>query len=111
MKCTLGSKKNTDGDQTKDGDMIQNSIDTEKKEINEKEDNSLSVEKKNNLSMSQNDNQESDIKSVSRDDCSLVEPKTNNTKESGDSTAIGDKSATDTTKGLISSMKDSISCR
>lgn len=111
MKCALGSKKNADGDQTKDEDMIQNSIDTETKEINEKEDKSLSAEKKNNSSMSQNDHQESDIKSISRDDCSSVEPKTNNTKESSDSTAIGDKSATDTTKGLISSMKDSVSCR
>ena len=83
----------------------------EKKEINEKEDKSLSVEKKNNSSTSQNDHQETDIKSVSHDDCSLVEPKTNNAKESGDSTAIVDKSATDTTKGLISSMKDSVSCR
>ncbi|CAD6214313.1 unnamed protein product [Miscanthus lutarioriparius] len=100
------SKKNTDGDQTKDEDMIQNSIDTEKKEINEKEDKSLSVEKKNNSSTSQNDHQETDIKSVSHDDCSLVEPKTNNAKESGDSTAIGDKSATDTTKGNTKQVND-----
>lgn len=111
MKCALSSKKNTDADQTKDEDMISNSIVTEKKEINEKEDKSLSVEKKNNSSMSQNDHQESNIKSVSRDDCSSVEPKGNNAKESSDSTGIGDMSAIDTTKGSISSMKDSVSCR
>ncbi|XP_066368985.1 SWI/SNF complex subunit SWI3D isoform X2 [Miscanthus floridulus] len=105
--CASVSKKNTDGDQTKDEDMIQNSVDTEKKEINEKEDKSLSVEKKNNSSTSQNDHQETDIKSVSHDDCSLVEPKTNNAKESGDSTAIVDKSATDTTKGNTKQVNDS----
>ncbi|AQK63319.1 SWI/SNF complex subunit SWI3D [Zea mays] len=104
--CASVSKKNRDGDQKQDEDMIQNSIDTEKKEINEKEGKSLSVEKKNNSSMSQNDHQESGIKSVSSDDCSLVEPKTNNAKESGDSTAIGDKSATETTKGNTEQVND-----
>uniref|UniRef100_A0A804P8G8 SWI/SNF complex subunit SWI3D n=1 Tax=Zea mays TaxID=4577 RepID=A0A804P8G8_MAIZE len=82
--CASVSKKNRDGDQKQDEDMIQNSIDTEKKEINEKE----------------------GIKSVSSDDCSLVEPKTNNAKESGDSTAIGDKSATETTKGNTEQVND-----
>uniref|UniRef100_A0A804P8J6 SWI/SNF complex subunit SWI3D n=1 Tax=Zea mays TaxID=4577 RepID=A0A804P8J6_MAIZE len=70
--CASVSKKNRDGDQKQDEDMIQNSIDTEKKEINEKE----------------------------------VEPKTNNAKESGDSTAIGDKSATETTKGNTEQVND-----
>jgi SWI/SNF related-matrix-associated actin-dependent regulator of chromatin subfamily C len=66
------------------------------------------VEKHNNSSISQNDNQESDGKSVSRDDCPIKEAKTNNAKESGDSTATVDKSATDNAKGLISSMKGSV---
>ncbi|RLN18471.1 SWI/SNF complex subunit SWI3D isoform X3 [Panicum miliaceum] len=97
--CVSVSNKNTDGDQTKDEEITQNSVDTEKKENNEKEDNSLSAEKHNNSSISQNDNQESDGKSVSRDDCPVKEAKTNNAKESGDSTATVDKSATDNTKG------------
>ncbi|KAJ1293844.1 hypothetical protein BS78_01G100100 [Paspalum vaginatum] len=106
--CVSVSNKNTDGDQTKDEDMTQNSIDNEKKGINEKEDNSLPVEKQNNSSISQNDQRESDDKSVSRDGCPLVEPKTNNANESSDSTAIADKSATDNTKGLISSTIDPV---
>ncbi|CAN6281607.1 unnamed protein product [Urochloa humidicola] len=95
--CVSVSNKSTDGDQTKDAEMTQNTVDTEKKKNNEKEDNSSSVEKRNNSSISQNDHQESDDKS--RDDCPTVEPKTSNAKESSDSTAILDKSATDNTKG------------
>ncbi|ONM08715.1 SWI/SNF complex subunit SWI3D [Zea mays] len=83
--CVSVSKKNTDADQTKDEDMISNSIANEKKEINEKE----------------------DIKSVSRDDCSSVEPKGNNAKESSDSTGIGDMSAIGTTKGNSKQVNDS----
>ncbi|RLN39796.1 SWI/SNF complex subunit SWI3D isoform X3 [Panicum miliaceum] len=97
--CVSVSNKNTDGDQTKDEEITQNSVDTEKKENNEKEDNSLSAEKHNNSSISQIDNQESDGKSVSHDDCPVKEAKTNNVKESGDSTATVDKSATENTKG------------
>ncbi|XP_062212241.1 SWI/SNF complex subunit SWI3D-like isoform X2 [Phragmites australis] len=95
------SYENTDGDQTKDKDMAQNSIDTEKKDINEKEDNALSADKQNNSSISPNDHQESDNKNVSSDDCPLVEPKTNNSKESGDPTAPVDKSASDNMKEVV----------
>ncbi|KAG2535631.1 hypothetical protein PVAP13_9NG127400 [Panicum virgatum] len=97
--CVSVSNKNTDGDQTKDEEITQNSVDTEKKENNENKDNSLSAEKHNNSSISQNNNQESDGKSASRDDCPVKEAKTNDAKESGDSTATADKSATDNTKG------------
>ncbi|CAN6297980.1 unnamed protein product [Urochloa humidicola] len=95
--CVSVSNKSTDGDQTKDKEMTRNTVDTEKKKNNEKEDNSSSVEKHNNSSISQNDHQESDDKS--RDDCPIVEPKTSNAKESSDSIALVDKSATDNTKG------------
>ncbi|KAF8675351.1 hypothetical protein HU200_047714 [Digitaria exilis] len=101
VSVRICSNKNTDGDQTKDDDMIQNSNDTEKKETNEKEANCLSMVKQNNSSTSQNDHPESDGKNVSQDDCPLLEPATNNAKESGDSTAIVVKSATDNTKGLV----------
>ncbi|CAN6322790.1 unnamed protein product [Urochloa humidicola] len=97
--CVSVSNKSTDGDQTKDEEMTQNFVDTEKKKNNEKEDNSSSVEKHNNSSISQNEHQESDDKS--RDDCPIVEPKTSNAKESSDSTAIVDKSATDNTKVVV----------
>lgn len=106
--CSNISNKSTDGNQTKEEEMTENSVDTEKKENNEKEDNSLSVEKHNNSSISHNDHQESDDKSISRDDCPIVEPKTCNAKESGDPTAIVDKSAIDNTKGLTSSIQDTV---
>ncbi|KAG2535628.1 SWI/SNF complex subunit SWI3D-like isoform X3 [Panicum virgatum] len=99
--CVSVSNKNTDGDQTKDEEITQNSVDTEKKENNENKDNSLSAEKHNNSSISQNNNQESDGKSASRDDCPVKEAKTNDAKESGDSTATADKSATDNTKVVL----------
>ena len=66
------------------------------------------MKRHNNSSISQNDNQGSDGKNVSCDDCPIKEAKTNNAMESGDSTATVDKSATDNTKGLMSSMKDSV---
>ncbi|XP_062214754.1 SWI/SNF complex subunit SWI3D-like isoform X2 [Phragmites australis] len=99
--CFSVSNKNTDGDQTKDEDMTQNLIDTEKKGINEKEDNALSVEKKNNSAISPNDHQESDNKNMSCDDCPLVGPKTNNAEESGDPTALVDKSSSGNTKDVV----------
>ncbi|KAL6843471.1 hypothetical protein ACP4OV_026533 [Aristida adscensionis] len=97
--CVSVSNKNADGDQTKDEDMAQNSVDTEKKDVNEKEDNALSVGKENNSSISTDDHQESESKNVPSDDCLSVEPKAKNTEESGDPTTPVDKSTSDNTKG------------
>ncbi|KAL6637740.1 hypothetical protein ACP70R_025312 [Stipagrostis hirtigluma subsp. patula] len=97
--CVSVSSKNTDGDHTKDEDMIQNSIDTEKKDINEKEDNAVSVEKQNNSSITPNDHQESENINMPSDGCPSVDSKTDNAKESGDPTTPADKSASDNTKG------------
>ncbi|TVU45337.1 hypothetical protein EJB05_04822, partial [Eragrostis curvula] len=97
--CDIVSNKNTDGDQTKDEDKIQTSTDTEKKNINEKEDSALSVDKQNNSTVSPNDHQESENKNTSSDDCPLVDSKTNNVQESCDPPSVVDKSASNDTKG------------
>jgi SWI/SNF related-matrix-associated actin-dependent regulator of chromatin subfamily C len=85
------SNKNADGGQTKDEYKIKTLIDTEKKNINEK------VDKQNNSTVSPNDHQDSENKSMSSDDYPLVDAKTNNAKESGDPPL--DKSASNDTKG------------
>jgi hypothetical protein len=86
------SNKNADGDQTKNEDKIKTSIDTEKKNVNEK------VDTQNNSTVSPNDHQDSKNKSMSSDDCPLVDAKANNAKESGDPPRL-DKSASNDTKG------------
>jgi hypothetical protein len=104
------SNKNTDDDQTKDEDRIQTSIDTQKKDVSEKEDSVLPVDKQNNSTISPNDHQESENKNMSSDDCPLVDAKTDNAKESGDPPLL-DKSASNDTKGLLSSMKSQYSTK
>ncbi|KAM0871531.1 hypothetical protein ACQ4PT_039336 [Festuca glaucescens] len=102
------SNENKDGDQAKDEDMIIDSTGTEKKDINEKEENTLPVEKQNSPSSSPKDHKESDNKNVSCDDeVPSVEPKSSNVKESGDPIPLVDKSASNDTEGSLST-KDSV---
>uniref|UniRef100_A0ACD5X7X2 Uncharacterized protein n=1 Tax=Avena sativa TaxID=4498 RepID=A0ACD5X7X2_AVESA len=101
------SNINKDSDQAKDDVMIIDSTTTEKKDINEKEENALPVEKQNSPSSSPKDHQESDNKSVScGDETPLVEPKSSNAMESGDPIPLVDKSASNTEGSL--STKDSV---
>lgn len=103
------SNTNKDGDQAKDEDMVIDSTGTEKKDINEKEENAVSVEKQNSPSISPKDHQESDNKNVScKDEAPIVEPKSNKAKESDDPIPPVDKSASNDTKVPSSPTKDSV---
>ncbi|KQK13472.1 SWI/SNF complex subunit SWI3D isoform X3 [Brachypodium distachyon] len=101
LKDIFVSVSNTDkdGDQTKDEDMIVDSTGNEKKDIDDKEENTLPVEKQNTPSISAEDHQESENKGVSCDEAPSVEPKSNNAKGSGDAIPLVDESAPDATKG------------
>ncbi|XP_037429045.1 SWI/SNF complex subunit SWI3D-like [Triticum dicoccoides] len=96
-------------DQAKDEDMVIDSTGNEKKDINVKEDNTVSVEKQNSPSISPKDHKESDTKNVSCDDeAPTVEPKSNKAKETDDPIPLVDKSASNDTKVPSSSTKDSV---
>ncbi|KAM3310876.1 hypothetical protein ACQJBY_031509 [Aegilops geniculata] len=89
------SNTNKDEDQAKDEDMVIDSTGTEKKDINVKEDNTVSVEKQNSPSISPKDHKESDTKNVSCDDeAPTVEPKSNKAKETDDPIPLVDKRST-----------------
>ncbi|VAH94937.1 unnamed protein product [Triticum turgidum subsp. durum] len=96
-------------DQAKDEHMVIDSTGTEKKDINVKEENTVSVEKQNSPSISPKDHKESDTKNVSCDDeAPTVEPKSNKAKETDDPVPLVDKGASNDTKVPSSSTKDSV---
>ncbi|KAM3310875.1 hypothetical protein ACQJBY_031509 [Aegilops geniculata] len=94
------SNTNKDEDQAKDEDMVIDSTGTEKKDINVKEDNTVSVEKQNSPSISPKDHKESDTKNVSCDDeAPTVEPKSNKAKETDDPIPLVDKTSQEVVAG------------
>ncbi|VAI01816.1 unnamed protein product [Triticum turgidum subsp. durum] len=87
-------------DQAKDEDMVIDSTGNEKKDINVKEDNTVSVEKQNSPSISPKDHKESDTKNVSCDDeAPTVEPKSNKAKETDDPIPLVDKTSQEVVAG------------
>ncbi|VAI01815.1 unnamed protein product [Triticum turgidum subsp. durum] len=87
-------------DQAKDEDMVIDSTGNEKKDINVKEDNTVSVEKQNSPSISPKDHKESDTKNVSCDDeAPTVEPKSNKAKETDDPIPLVDKASQEVVAG------------
>ncbi|VAH94935.1 unnamed protein product [Triticum turgidum subsp. durum] len=87
-------------DQAKDEHMVIDSTGTEKKDINVKEENTVSVEKQNSPSISPKDHKESDTKNVSCDDeAPTVEPKSNKAKETDDPVPLVDKASQEVVAG------------
>uniref|UniRef100_A0A0D9VYC4 SWI/SNF complex subunit SWI3D n=1 Tax=Leersia perrieri TaxID=77586 RepID=A0A0D9VYC4_9ORYZ len=91
------STANTDGDQTKEMDKSQNSIDGDVEGTNEKGEKVLPVEERKKTPASPKDHQDTDKKDECDED-HLADPKSNNSKESGDPVSL-DKDAPNKTKG------------